>query len=129
MQEGAFFLYLHLPLHFFLQKQFISSRHASDASGRSLHKGTKLSSNFSRPQFTGSKFRCCFRRPLDHFVTWWQDLSICFWRQLNIGGMFSRDRPPCVKGIRLAVLILFVQTVGLYRIIKKTFQFVQSRRQ
>ena len=88
VQERAFFLHLHLPLHFFLQPHFISSRHASDASGRSLYEGTKLFPDFSQPQFTGSKFRHCFRRALYHFVAWWQDLSICLWRQLNVGGMF-----------------------------------------
>ena len=85
------------------------------ALGRSLHEGTKFFPNFTQPHFTGSKLRRCFRRALDHFVASWQHLSICFWRQLNVGGMFSRDRPPYVKRIRLAVLTLSVLSVELYR--------------
>ena len=67
----------------------------------------------------------CFRRALDHFMAWWQHLSICFWRQLNVGGMFSRDRPPWAKRVRLAVLVLSVLSVGLYRI-KKNFSICEK---
>ena len=79
-KKECFFLHLHLSLHFFLQPHFISSRYASDVSERSLHKGKKLFSHFTQPQYTGSKFRHCFRTALDDFIAWWQDLNICFWR-------------------------------------------------
>ena len=52
--------------------RFISSRHASDASGRSLHKGKRLFPDFSQPQFTGSKFGALFQkstRPFCRLVT------------------------------------------------------------
>ena len=68
---------------------------------------------FFPTQFTGFKFRRCFKRVLDRFVACCQNLSICFWRQLNIGGIFSWDRPPWVKRIYIVVLILIVLSVGL----------------